>query len=86
MAATSASLGRRISPLLRSTEIGAVPAPAALLIRPDGHVAWVGTGGGDGLRAALTRWCGPAGPARADGGSVAGGTDAIEEVGGLPLD
>jgi 2-polyprenyl-6-methoxyphenol hydroxylase-like FAD-dependent oxidoreductase len=44
---------------------GAVPAPDALLVRPDGHVAWVG-GADDAepLRAALTRWCGPAGSRR----------------------
>ncbi|MEU8465520.1 FAD-dependent monooxygenase [Streptomyces sp. NPDC029003] len=42
--------------------VGEVPAPAALLIRPDGHVAWAADGAGDlsGLRAALTTWCGPA--------------------------
>jgi hypothetical protein len=33
----------------------------ALLVRPDGYVAWAGQGP-DGLRAALTRW-GAAGPA-----------------------
>ncbi|TFV86039.1 hypothetical protein E4P38_18270 [Blastococcus sp. CT_GayMR16] len=44
--------------------IGAVPAPAAVLIRPDGHVAWVGDGTGAGLEDALTTWFGPpvAGP------------------------
>jgi 2-polyprenyl-6-methoxyphenol hydroxylase-like FAD-dependent oxidoreductase len=40
--------------------IGAVPPPAAVLIRPDGHVAWVGTGTDDGLREAMTRWLGTA--------------------------
>jgi len=40
--------------------IGAVPAPAAVLIRPDGHVAWVGDGTDRGLRDALTTWFGPA--------------------------
>jgi 2-polyprenyl-6-methoxyphenol hydroxylase-like FAD-dependent oxidoreductase len=39
--------------------IGAVPAPAAVLIRPDGHVAWVGDGTDRGLHEALTRWFGP---------------------------
>jgi 2-polyprenyl-6-methoxyphenol hydroxylase-like FAD-dependent oxidoreductase len=39
--------------------IGAVAAPAAVLIRPDGHVAWVGTGTDQGLIEALTRWFGP---------------------------
>lgn len=38
--------------------IGAVPAPAAVSIRPDGHVAWVGNGTDEGLREALTTWFG----------------------------
>jgi hypothetical protein len=40
--------------------IGVVPPPAAVLIRPDGHVAWVGDGTRTGLDEALTRWFGPA--------------------------
>ena len=39
--------------------IGAVPAPAAVLIRPDGHVAWVGELTEPGLAHALTAWFGP---------------------------
>lgn len=39
--------------------IGSVPAPAAVLIRPDGHVAWVGDGTPAGLSDALTTWFGP---------------------------
>jgi hypothetical protein len=38
--------------------LGAVTAPTAVLIRPDGHVAWVGDGTDTGLRAALTTWFG----------------------------
>jgi 2-polyprenyl-6-methoxyphenol hydroxylase-like FAD-dependent oxidoreductase len=38
--------------------IGAVPAPSAVLIRPDGYVAWVGEGTGKGLADALTTWFG----------------------------
>ncbi len=38
--------------------LGEVAAPAAVLIRPDGHVAWVGDGTDTGLRDALTTWFG----------------------------
>lgn len=38
--------------------LGAVTAPAAVLIRPDGYVAWVGDGTDLGLRGALTTWFG----------------------------
>jgi 2-polyprenyl-6-methoxyphenol hydroxylase-like FAD-dependent oxidoreductase len=38
--------------------LGAVAAPAAVLIRPDGYVAWVGEGTDAGLRDALVTWCG----------------------------
>lgn len=40
--------------------IGRVAAPSAVLVRPDGHVAWVGDASQDGLEEALTRWFGPA--------------------------
>ncbi len=36
--------------------LGRVEAPAAVLIRPDGYVAWVGDGTDSGLRDALTTW------------------------------
>jgi 2-polyprenyl-6-methoxyphenol hydroxylase-like FAD-dependent oxidoreductase len=38
---------------------GAVAAPRAVLIRPDGHVAWVGDQAHLGLADALTTWFGP---------------------------
>lgn len=38
--------------------LGAVTAPSAVLIRPDGYVAWVGDGTDTGLRDALTTWFG----------------------------
>jgi hypothetical protein len=38
--------------------LGAVAAPTAVLIRPDGHVAWTGAGTDQGLRDALTTWFG----------------------------
>jgi hypothetical protein len=44
--------------------LGAVPAPAAVLIRPDGYVAWVGTRTHVGLTDALTTWFGPPATAR----------------------
>lgn len=40
-------------------DLGLVDAPAAVLIRPDGHVAWVGDGTEAGLTDALSRWFGP---------------------------
>jgi hypothetical protein len=39
--------------------LGAVAPPTAVLIRPDGHVAWVADGTDQGLGDALTTWCGP---------------------------
>jgi len=47
--------------------VGAVEAPAGVLIRPDGHVAWVGDpsdpdAGDPTLPAALDRWFGPPTP------------------------
>jgi hypothetical protein len=39
---------------------GAVAPPAAVLIRPDGYVAWTGEGTDRGLRDALTTWFGAA--------------------------
>ncbi|MEA2193301.1 MAG: hypothetical protein QOI73_3422 [Solirubrobacteraceae bacterium] len=39
--------------------LGAVSAPTAVLIRPDGYVAWVGDGTELGLPQALTTWFGP---------------------------
>jgi 3-(3-hydroxy-phenyl)propionate hydroxylase len=39
--------------------LGPVPAPTAVLIRPDGYVAWAGESGMDGLPDALTTWFGP---------------------------
>jgi 3-(3-hydroxy-phenyl)propionate hydroxylase len=39
--------------------LGEVPAPAAVLIRPDGYVAWAGDPPHPGLHDALTAWFGP---------------------------
>ncbi len=38
--------------------LGSVTAPTAVLIRPDGYVAWVGDGAETGLRDALRTWFG----------------------------
>ncbi|MEQ7736128.1 hypothetical protein ABQG64_07225, partial [Escherichia coli] len=40
--------------------LGAVPPPPAVLVRPDGYVAWVGDGAAAGPGAALEAWFGPA--------------------------
>ena len=39
--------------------LGAVTAPAAVLVRPDGYVAWVGEQNQQGFVDALTTWFGP---------------------------
>jgi len=39
--------------------LGEVPAPTAVLVRPDGYVAWVGEGTQEGFTDALTKWFGP---------------------------
>ncbi len=41
--------------------LGLVSAPTAVLVRPDGYVAWVGEGRYDGLEGALNTWFGPPG-------------------------
>jgi 3-(3-hydroxy-phenyl)propionate hydroxylase len=38
--------------------LGVVAAPEAVLVRPDGYVAWVGAGTDVGLREALVKWFG----------------------------
>jgi 2-polyprenyl-6-methoxyphenol hydroxylase-like FAD-dependent oxidoreductase len=42
--------------------LGTVATPTAVLVRPDGHVAWVGEGTEAGLVDALTKWFGPPTP------------------------
>jgi hypothetical protein len=39
--------------------LGVVTAPTAVVIRPDGYVAWVGVMTQQGLTEALTTWVGP---------------------------
>jgi 2-polyprenyl-6-methoxyphenol hydroxylase-like FAD-dependent oxidoreductase len=48
--------------------LGEVSAPTAVLIRPDGYVAWVGEHTHDGLSAACTTWFGA--PATASGATA----------------
>ena len=48
--------------------IGVVAAPGAVLIRPDGYVAWVGDATQTGLVDALTTWFGPPAAAQRAGG------------------
>lgn len=50
--------------------IGEVPMPSAVLIRPDGYVAWVGEGTSDGLAEAIHSWFGVQGPSRSKGGAL----------------
>jgi 2-polyprenyl-6-methoxyphenol hydroxylase-like FAD-dependent oxidoreductase len=46
--------------------LGVVPSPTGVLIRPDGHIVWVGDGTDSGLAEALQRWFGsPCQPAPA---------------------
>jgi 3-(3-hydroxy-phenyl)propionate hydroxylase len=42
--------------------LGAVTPPTAVVVRPDGYVAWVGDSTGVGLAEALTTWFGPPAP------------------------
>lgn len=42
--------------------LGEVAPPSAVLVRPDGYVAWVGEGSTDGLAEALRTWFGPPAP------------------------
>jgi 2-polyprenyl-6-methoxyphenol hydroxylase-like FAD-dependent oxidoreductase len=42
--------------------LGVVSAPTAVLVRPDGYVAWVGEGSDRGLPDALATWFGPPAP------------------------
>jgi 3-(3-hydroxy-phenyl)propionate hydroxylase len=62
--------------------LGAVSAPGAVLIRPDGYVAWVGYRPDAGLADALTTWFGP--PMAAQGESNPHHLDRIQR--GSPND
>ena len=65
-AASTSLLGRIASRLVHTKHkgtwelpvLGEIDPPTAVLIRPDGYVAWVGDGTDTGLRDALTTWFG----------------------------
>ena len=57
--------------------LGEVTAPAAVLIRPDGHVAWVGDPTHPGLTDALTTWFGPPTAVQRDGAHAADESAAV---------
>lgn len=59
----------RYDGMLELPIIGEVAAPQAVLIRPDGHVAWAGTLTDPGLQQALATWFGAAPPTTTSGGS-----------------
>lgn len=48
----------RYDGVLELPVLGAVEAPPAVLVRPDGYVAWAGERGELGLADALGKWCG----------------------------
>jgi hypothetical protein len=52
-------IGARYTGAWELPVLGTVPAPTAVLIRPDGYVAWVGDGTNRGLHQALSTWFGP---------------------------
>ena len=53
------SIDARYEGLWELPALGTVAAPSAVLVRPDGYVAWVGDGTQSGLADALTLWFGP---------------------------
>ncbi len=50
--------------------IGEVEPPTALLVRPDGYVAWAGTDAADGLAATVRTWFGPPSPSAPPSGGT----------------
>ncbi|MFI9471903.1 FAD-dependent monooxygenase [Streptomyces sp. NPDC052492] len=58
---TAAGWAARVDTVTATAAGDALTGARALLVRPDGHIAWTGTGT-DGLAAALTRWFGAPAP------------------------
>jgi hypothetical protein len=56
-----AQLDAKYSGVWQLPDVGEVTGPTAVLVRPDGHVAWVGEAGGADLSDALNTWFGPPG-------------------------
>jgi 2-polyprenyl-6-methoxyphenol hydroxylase-like FAD-dependent oxidoreductase len=52
------SIGARHEEPWKLPVFGVVSPPSAVLVRPDGYVAWVGEGSAQGLLDALEMWCG----------------------------
>jgi hypothetical protein len=48
----------QFSGVLELPVLGAVSVPSAVLVRPDGYVAWVSEGGDQGREEALSFWFG----------------------------
>ena len=67
--------------------LGAVTAPAAVLIRPDGYVAWAGELDDPGLADALATWCGAQTSGTTDGVRVISptGRDLLTVTGWLSI-
>ncbi|HVU04420.1 MAG TPA: FAD-dependent monooxygenase [Polyangiaceae bacterium] len=57
------SIDARYTGVWELPALGPVSPPSAVLVRPDGYVAWVGEGTERGLREALTTWFGAPRPA-----------------------
>jgi hypothetical protein len=57
LTATVRTLEARYTGAWQLPGLGEVAAPSAVLIRPDGYVAWIGDGTDRGLQDAIARWC-----------------------------
>ncbi|WP_432051952.1 FAD-dependent monooxygenase [Streptomyces xiamenensis] len=62
LVSVAAGWADRVDTVTGEWSSGADGLPQAVLIRPDGYVAWTAPDGGGALEDALERWFGPAGP------------------------